>query len=83
MRFLLRLLLISEFILVAGNKTQYKGSGSINGVGDYKFILTAENGGTQGQDTFRIRIWDATTDLIIYDNGAQSAIAGGSIIVHK
>ncbi len=72
-----------DWLVIAGMKAQYKGSGTINGVGDYKFMLTAEDGGNQGQDTFRIKIWDATTDLVVYDNGAQSPLGGGSIIVHK
>jgi hypothetical protein len=72
-----------DWLVVAGTKAQYKGTGTTNGINDCKFMLTVEDGGNKGQDTFRIRIWDATTDLLIYDNGAQSPIAGGSIIVHK
>jgi uncharacterized repeat protein (TIGR01451 family) len=72
-----------DWLVIAGMKAQYKGSGTINGVGDYKFMLTAEDGGNQGQDTFRIKIWDSTTDLVVYDNGAQSPLGGGNIIVHK
>jgi hypothetical protein len=72
-----------DWMVVAGTKAQYKGSGTINGVGDYKFMLTAEDGGNGGQDTFRIKIWEATTDLVVYDNGAQSPLGGGSIILHK
>lgn len=36
-----------------------------------------------GADTFRIKIWDALTDEIIYDNGINQAIKGGSITIHK
>ena len=43
-----------DWLVIAGMKAQYKGSGTMNGVGDYKFMLTAEDGGNQGQDTFRI-----------------------------
>jgi uncharacterized repeat protein (TIGR01451 family) len=72
-----------DWLVIAGMKAQYKGSGTINGVGDYKFMLTAEDGANQGQDTFRIKIWDSTTNLVVYDNGAQSPLGGGNIIVHK
>ena len=39
----------------------YKGSGTINGSGDYAFMLSAIDGqslGGGGVDRFRIRIWD-------------------------
>jgi hypothetical protein len=72
-----------DWLVVAGTKAQFKGLGTINNMGNYGFVLTAEDGGNKGQDTFRIKIWDASTETIIYDNGAQSPIGGGSIIVHK
>jgi uncharacterized repeat protein (TIGR01451 family) len=72
-----------DWLVVAGTKAQYKGLGTINGIGNYAFMLTADDGGNKGQDTFRIRIWDANTDLVVYDNGAQRPLGGGSIIVHK
>ena len=34
---------------------QFKGSGTINGTGDYKFMIWA---GDDDPDTFRIRIWE-------------------------
>jgi hypothetical protein len=34
-------------------------------------------------DTFRIKIWDALTGTVVYDNGVDQMIAGGSIIVHN
>ena len=72
-----------EWLVVAGTKAQFKGLGTINGAGNYGFMLTAEDGDNKGQDTFRIKIWDASTEAIIYDNGAQSPIGGGNIILHK
>jgi PKD repeat protein len=71
-----------EWLVVAGSKAQFKGVGTINGAGEYKFMLTAVDG---GPDTFRIKIWDsdASGDVTIYDNGPDQPIANGSIIVHK
>jgi predicted extracellular nuclease len=71
-----------EWLVVAGSKAQFKGVGTINGAGEYKFMLTAVDG---GPDTFRIKIWytDASGDETIYDNGPDQPIANGSIIVHK
>lgn len=85
-----------EWLVVSGPKAQYKGSGTINGSGDYGFLLTATDGqvsGGGGVDKFRIKIWDRTTSLVVYDNVAGAsedidtanpqAIGGGSIVIHK
>ena len=86
-----------QWLVIAGAKAQYKGWGTIDGTGDYSFMLTAIDGqinGGGGVDKFRIKIWDKVTGNVIYDNqiGAldtsdtavpQTAIAGGSIVIHK
>jgi CSLREA domain-containing protein len=84
-----------EWLVIAGAKAQYKGSGTINGAGNYGFMLTATDGqqnGGGGVDRFRIKIWDKqNNDAIVYDNqfgsadGANpsTAIGGGSIVIHK
>lgn len=71
-----------------GANAQFKGSGTVNGALDpigngYKFMLWAGDG---SPDTFRIKIWWESADAlenIVYDNGVDQAIGGGSIIVHK
>jgi hypothetical protein len=85
-----------QWLVVSGPKAQYKGSGTINGAGDYQFLLTATDGqagGGGGMDKFRIKIWDSATSTVVYDNvplatddidGANpQAIASGSIVIHK
>jgi len=83
-----------QWLVIAGAKAQYKGSGTITGAGDYGFILTAIDGqvtGGGGVDKFRIKIWDKATSQIVYDNqmGAEDTaipttiMAGGSIVIHK
>jgi hypothetical protein len=81
-----------DWLVVAGTKAMYKGEGTINGVGNFGFMLTAKDGGSKGADTFRIKIWDKNNgDAIAYDNGLGASdtsdpttvIAGGSIVVHK
>lgn len=83
-----------QWLVVAGPKAQFKGYGTINGEGDYGFMLTAVDGqlnGGGGVDKFRIKIWDKATGTIIYDNqlgdaddaDATTAIMGGSIVIHK
>jgi parallel beta-helix repeat protein len=81
-----------DWLVVAGSKAQFKGTGTINGDGVYGFMITAtdgdKNGGTD-PDMFRIKIWDKTTDEVIYDNNlgaednaeAATEIGAGKITV--
>jgi hypothetical protein len=77
-----------DWLVIAGSKAQYKGTGTINGAGEYKFMLTAIDG---SPDKFRIKIWDKVTGEVIYDNqfdasdtdDPTTAIQGGSIVIHK
>jgi len=77
-----------NWLVIAGTKAQYKGTGTINGVGEYGFLLTAIDG---TPDKFRIKIWDMATGEVIYDNqpgesdtaDPTTAIGGGSIVIHK
>lgn len=83
-----------DWLVVSGAKGQYKGSGTINGTGDYGFILTAIDGqinGGGGVDKFRIKITDKNSGRVIYDNqsGADdnsdptTTINSGSVVIHK
>ncbi len=87
---------VYQWLVVSGPLAQYKGTGQINGAGNYGFLLTATDGqvsGGGGVDKFRIKISDNSTGAVVYDNvtGASDdinaanpqAIAGGSIVVHK
>lgn len=87
-----------DWLVVAGARAQYKGTGALNGVEGYKFMLTAIDGDKIGQaDRFRIKIFhtnpDTGEDVIDYDNQITSGtegtssegnvVNGGSIVVHK
>lgn len=85
-----------QWLVVSGAKAQYKGTGTVNGTGNYGFLLTATDGQLQGGgvDQFRIKVWDINNNgAIVYDNvlGASDdinganpqAISGGSIVIHK
>lgn len=85
---------IYDWLVVAGAKAQYKGTGTINSAGNYGFMLTAIDGqinGGGGVDKFRIKIWDKQSGNIVYDNQMHAAedadpttdIGGGSIVIHK
>ncbi len=84
-----------EWMVVAGARAQFKGTGTINGSGNYGFLLTAIEGqvsGGGGVDKFRIKIWDKNNGGdIVYDNKIGSAnnssdateLGGGSIVIHE
>ena len=59
-----------DWLVVTAPKSQYQGTGTINGSGTYGFIVTTidgqYNGGT-GPDLFRIRIWDKSTGETVHD----------------
>ena len=73
----------------------YKGTGTINGEGSYKFMLTAIDADLNDNDTFtvdrfRIKIWDNESGVVLYDNKAGTSddaydgteISGGNIVIH-
>lgn len=82
-----------QWLVVAGANAKFKGVGTINGAGNYGFMLTATDGqvkGGGGIDRFRIKIWDKDDDAVVYDNEmgaaddsyAGDALGGGSIVIH-
>jgi len=83
---------VYEWLVVAGARAQYKGTGTINGSGSYTFLLTAIDGqqpGGGGVDRFRLKVWGSGG--VIYDNQmgaaddgtASTALGGGSIVIHN
>lgn len=82
-----------QWLVVAGARAQFKGTGTINGAGNYTFMLTAIDGslpGGGGADKFRMKIMDASGGLV-YDNmlnapdtsDPTTVLGGGSIHIHK
>ena len=59
-----------EYLSISGAKAQFRGFGKINGVSGYNFIMTVIDGALSGDrvSKFRIKIWEKTTGVIIYDN---------------
>ena len=83
-----------DWLVIAGPQVKFKGSGTINGSGNFGFMLSAVDGavsGGGGTDKFRIKIWDIATGSVVYDNqmGATddaaptTAIGGGDVVIHK
>ncbi|PHN08133.1 HYR domain-containing protein [Flavilitoribacter nigricans] len=82
-------------LVISGPKATYRGVGTVNGSGNYGFVVIAIDGalnGSGGTDQFRIKIWDKdNNDSVVYDNqngafensGAATTIGGGSIVIHE
>jgi hypothetical protein len=73
-------------VVTGGDYAKFKGSGTINDAlapnGEaYKFMVSAGDG---EPDTFRIKLWweEGDTEYIVYDNGMNQPIGGGSIVIH-
>ena len=77
-----------QWLVVAGTKAQYKGTGTVNGVSGYSFMLTATDG---SPDKLRMKIWKTSDSTIFYDNQIASgdtavpttALSGGQVVIHK
>jgi hypothetical protein len=69
-----------DWLIVAGATARYKGVGSINGDGEYMFMLTALDADVNDSDShetdrFRIKIWyvDASgAEVVVYDNAVDA-----------
>jgi trimeric autotransporter adhesin len=64
-----------QWMVVSGSLAQYKGSGTVNGSGNYNFLLTALDGSLAGGGTldgFRMKITDPATNTVVYDNLVSS-----------
>jgi PKD repeat protein len=84
-----------EWLVIAGARAKYKGTGTIDGEGNYGFLISAIDEAlisSTDVDLFRIKIWDiGNADAVVYDNqiGAEedadptTTIGGGNIVIHK
>jgi PKD repeat protein len=80
-----------QWLVVAGARAQYKGTGTVNGVAGHTFTVTAVDGDKLGKgkpDLLRVQIW-APSGGPVYDNQSGApldadpiqAIAGGQVQV--
>jgi len=82
-----------QWLVVAGAKAMFKGVGTINGEGNYGFMISAIDANLTPStdiDLFRIKIWDIDNDdAVVYDNllgeeddaDPTTALGGGSIVI--
>ena len=69
-----------EWLVVFGARSWFQGTGTVDGIGEYKFIVTAIDAGIDPNDDieidlFRIKIWSEDqygVETILYDNGFGS-----------
>lgn len=82
-----------QWLVFNGQKAIIKGTGTVNGNGDYIFIVSGIDGdltGGDGIDKFRIKITNQSTGNVVYDNNLggpdtddpATEITGGNIIIH-
>ena len=79
-----------DWMVINGAKAIYRGSGTVNGAGNYGFLVSAISGDISGgQDLIRFKIWDKATNTVIFDNGAGSdsanpttPLGGGNVKIH-
>ncbi len=84
-----------EWLVIAGSNALCHGTGTINGRGEYGFLISAIDGDLIDKhtpDKLRMQIWDTNNPTdIIYDNesGApkyddpSTNLGGGSVVIHK
>ena len=81
------------WLVVVNGKTKayYRGTGTVNGVAGYEFLVSVIDGKpTHTDDMFRMKVWKTSTGAIVYDsqNGAAedanatTPLSGGSIVIH-
>ena len=78
-----------DWLVVKGPRASFKGKGSVNGGGEFGFLVTVVD--AADGDRFRLRIWEIDTPArVIFDNApehevgsaAGTALGGGSIVIH-
>ncbi len=80
-----------DWMVIAAPRGMLRGAGTIDGAGDYGFLVSGFDGKDAGSnDLLRIKIWDRSTGAVIYDNqpGAPDdaapamAIGAGNVNIH-
>jgi hypothetical protein len=84
-----------DWLVIAGSKAMYKGVGTVNGQGNYGFLISAVDAKLSPStdiDLFRLKVWDRDNhDFVVYDNmmgkeedsDPTTAIGGGNIVIHQ
>ncbi|BCY07081.1 family 43 glycosylhydrolase [Actinoplanes sp. L3-i22] len=63
--------------LIVGGTATYQGTGTINGAGSYRFLVSA----VDGTDRLAVRIWDARTGRTVFSQPLPTRLTSGGIVV--
>jgi hypothetical protein len=66
-----------DWLVISGTTATLQGSGTVNGAGNYGFVVTATDA---ANDTFAIRVFDKATNATVYE--AAGALGGGNLTIH-
>jgi predicted extracellular nuclease len=69
-----------DWLAISGDTALFQSKGTLNGYGSYIMRVTAQDG---APDALRVRIWDAVTGALVFDNLTPAPLGGGSIQLHK
>lgn len=82
-----------NWLVATAGKAVFAGSGTMNGAGDYGYMVSMIDAGSgkKGTDALRIKIWDKATGAVVYDTQPGAAemadpttlFSGGNITIHK
>jgi PKD domain len=80
-----------DWLVVSGTKATFRGTGTVNGEAGYRFVVVASDGRSGEADRLRVRIWNDSTGVLVYDNqvgvaltdNPTTAIRGGQIAVQR
>ena len=77
-----------DWLVVVGERAMFEGTGNLNGQPGYSFLVTAEEGGGDG-DRLGFTIWETATGDVVYDSRpaarattATTPLTSGSIVVY-
>jgi len=75
---------VVDSVTAEGKRVRYSGSGSVNGVGGYRFTLTALAGGAAAKDRVHVRITHtdahSKAEVVDYDNGVRAGARAASLV---
>jgi len=82
-----------QWLVASGAKATFKGSGEVDGVPGYGFLISGVDGDLKHipvPDKFRIKVWEIASGDIIYDNGSgltdaepSTELGAGNILIHS
>ena len=79
----------NDSLVISGARAQLRGSGVVNGGGNYAFLVTVTDG---SPDTIRIKVWNKSNGQVVFDNAPgsddiaaspQQTIGGGVIVIRR